>query len=104
MVCRKVEDGVLSSMALLIIDKTGLGRDSRRDERWLAVQGVGMLEFWQNVFKSLLRCTPERYQSVTQKYDIYRRYPCRNVGRTHYLIPKVYHYYCTPTQIVYTYI
>ena len=52
MVCRKVEDGVLSSMALLIIDKTGLGRDSRRDERWLAVQGVGMLEFWQNVFKS----------------------------------------------------
>ena len=52
MVCRKVEDGVLSSMALLIIDKTGLGRDSRRDERWLAVQGVGMLEFWQKVFKS----------------------------------------------------
>lgn len=52
MVCRKVEDGVLSSMALLIIDKTGLGSAFCRDERWLAVQGVGMLEFWQKVFKS----------------------------------------------------
>ena len=52
MVCRKVEDGVLSSMALLIIDKTGLGSAFFRDERWLAVQGVGMLEFWQKVFKS----------------------------------------------------
>ena len=52
MVCRKVEDGVLSSMALLIIDKIGFGRDACRDERWLAVQGVGMLEFWQEVFKS----------------------------------------------------
>ena len=52
MVCRKVEDGVLSRIALLIIDKTGFGRDACRDERWLAVQGVGMLEFWQKVFKS----------------------------------------------------
>ena len=32
MVCRKVEDGVLSRIALLIIDKTGFGRDACRDE------------------------------------------------------------------------
>ena len=51
----------------------------------------------------MLRCTPKRYQVVTQKYDKYMHYPCRNVGLTHYLMQKVYHYYCTPTHIVYIY-